>query len=165
MLQEKVADIISRLKKVREENGLSYNRILEIVEENGTHVSISTIRRVFEEGSEEYGWQYDYTLRPIADAVLGVYAPSDVAVDEETVEALRAALRYKNARLKELEGQLERTEESYKRRLEFIKDQIALKDARIDRRDDMIEKLVDVIVRDGFRKECRRVRTSRNKDK
>lgn len=165
MLQEKVADIISRLKKVREENGLSYNRILEIVEENGTHVSISTIRRVFEEGSEEYGWQYDYTLRPIADAVLGVYAPSDVAVDEETVEALRSALRYKNARLKELESQLERTEESYKRRLEFIKEQIALKDARIDRRDDMIEKLVDAIVRDGFRKECRRVRDSRNKDK
>lgn len=147
MLQEKVADIVSRLKKVREENGLSYQRISDLVEQNGGHVSLSTIRRVFEPGSESYGWQYEYTLRPIADAVLGVYAPSEVADDEDTAEALRAALRYKNERLAELEAQLSRVEESYRRRLEFVKNQVALKDARIDRRDAMIERLVDVVLK------------------
>ena len=146
MLQEKIADIISRLKKVREENGLSYQRISDLVEQNGGYVSLSTIRRVFEEGSEAYGWQYENTLRPIADAVLGVYAPSEGVADEETVEALRAVIRYKNERLAELEALLARTEDSYRRRLEFVKDQVTLKDARIDRRDDLIERLVDVVV-------------------
>ena len=146
MFQEKIADIITRLKRVREENGLSYQRISDLVEQNGGHVAMSTIRRVFEEGSEDFGWQYEYTLRPIADAVFGVYTPSDVAADEETVEALRAVIRYKNEKLAELEARLAHTEDSYRRRLDFVKEQITLKDARIDRRDAMIEKLVDVVV-------------------
>ena len=147
MFQEKIAEVITRLKRVREENGLSYQRIADLVEANGGYVSMSTIRRVFAEGSETFGWQYENTLRPIADAVLGVYAPSDVAADEETVEALRAALRYKNERLAEAQAQLARVEESYRRRLDFVKEQVALKDARIDRRDAMIERLVDVVLK------------------
>lgn len=147
MLQETIADIITRLKKVREENGLTYQRVSDLVEQNGGYVSMYTIRRVFEEGSEAYGWQYENTLKPIADAVFGVYAPSDVAANEDTAEALRAMLRYKNERLAELEAQLARVEESYRRRLEFVKNQVALKDARIDRRDDMIERLVDVVLK------------------
>ena len=154
MLQEKIADIISRLKKVREENGLSYQRIVDLVEQNGGYVSLSTVRRVFEEGSESYGWQYENTLRPIADAVLGIYAPSEGVADEETVEALRAVIRYKNERLAELEAQLARAEDSYRRNLEFVKDQVVLKDTRIDRRDALIERLVDVVLDRPFCPHC-----------
>lgn len=148
MLQEKVADIISRLKKVREDNGLSYQRISDLVEQNGGYVSMSTIRRVFEPGSESYGWQYEHTLRPIADAVLGVYGSGadGIVADEDTVEALRAVIRYKNDRIAELEERIVQLEKSYHRRLDFMKEQIVLKDTRIDRRDAMIEKLVDVAV-------------------
>ena len=73
MLQQKIAEIISKLKKVREENGLSYQKIVELVEQNGGNVSLSTVKRVFEDGSESYGFQYENTLKPIADAVLGIY--------------------------------------------------------------------------------------------
>lgn len=145
MLQKKIAEIISKLKKVREENGLSYQKIVELVEKNGEAVSLSTVKRVFEEGSESYGFQYENTLKPIADAVLGIYESSDTVTPDEA-DALKAIIDYKSDRITELRAQLERTEESYRRRLDFLKDQIALKDKRIDRRDDMIEKLLDTIM-------------------
>jgi hypothetical protein len=145
MLKHKVAEIITKLKKVREENGLSYQRIVDLVEKNGGYVSISTVRRVFEEGSESYGFQYENTLKPIADAVLGIYSDSeDVTADE--ADAMKAIIDYKSDRIEQLEAQLRRCEESYKRRIDFLKGQIALKDMRIDRRDEMIEKLVEVII-------------------
>jgi len=148
MLQDKIADLISRLKKVREENGLSYQRILDLVEQNGGSVSMYTIRRVFEEGSEAYGWQFENTLKPISDAVLGVYAqaPETEGAAEDTAEALRAVIRYKNERLAEMEARLARCEESYQRRLDFIKGQIDLKDARIDRLHGIIERMVDALL-------------------
>ena len=39
MLQQKIAEIITKLKKVREENGLSFQKIVELVEQNGGNVS------------------------------------------------------------------------------------------------------------------------------
>ena len=146
MLNAKISDIVTRLKKVREENGLSYQRIFDLVQESGNYVSLSTIRRVFEDGSESYGWQYENTLKPIADAVLSAYLPPDEAAGD-VAGTMRAIIEYKELRIRDLEERLARAEESYKRRLEYVKYQVALKDTRIDRRDAMIEKLVDVVIR------------------
>lgn len=145
MLQQKIAEIITKLKKVREENGLSYQKIAELVEQNGGNVSLSTVKRVFEDGSEDYGYHYENTLKPIADAVLGIYTESEAATPDEA-DALKAIIDYKSEKITELTAQIERIEESYRRRLDFLKDQIALKDKRIDRRDDMIERLLDRIM-------------------
>lgn len=145
MLQKKIADIIAKLKKVREEEGISYQRIVELVEQNGGAVSISTVKRVFSDGSESFGWQYENTLKPIADAVLGIYGPSEAATADEA-DALKAIIDYKSEKIAEMTAQLERCEESYKRRIEFLKEQIALKDSRIDRRDAMIERLLDTLL-------------------
>lgn len=145
MLQKKVADIISRLKRVREENGLSYQRIVELVEQNGEYVSLSTVKRVFEPGSEAYGFQYENTLRPIANAVLGLYDDSGEASADEA-GAMKAIIDYKTEKITELTARIERMETSYRRRLEFLTKQIDLKDSRIDRRDAMIEKLLDAML-------------------
>lgn len=157
MLQDKIADIIVKLKRVRADNGLSYQRIAELVEQSGEYVSLSTIKRVFEEGSEAYNFQYENTLRPIAAAVLGLYGTT--ADEEPTADeaaAMRAIIEYKTAKIDELTAQLARTEESYKRRLEFLKHQIELKDTRIDRRDTMIEKLLETLLQVNQRCEnCR----------
>ena len=148
MLKQKVAAIITQLKKVREENGLSYQKIVDLVEQNGGYVSISTVRRVFEDGSEAYGFQYENTLKPIADAVLGIYTDTgEVTADE--ADAMKAIIDYKSDRIAQLEAQLARTQESYKRRIDFLMNQIALKDSRIDRRDAMIEKLIEQLLSQG----------------
>lgn len=147
MMQRKIAEIITKLKKVREEEGLSYQRILELVEKNGEYVSLSTVKRVFEDGSEAYGFQYENTLKPIANAVLGIYEQTETAnVTANEVDALKAIIEYKSDKVAELQAQLARTEESYKRRIDFLKEQIAKKDERIDRRDSMIEKLLDTLL-------------------
>ena len=148
VIQSRIADIISRLKRVREENGLSYQRIYDIVEGSGEHVSMSTIRKVFEPGSETYGFQYEGTLKPIAAAVLGAYEPPDRTA-EDVADTLHAIIDYKAEKIAELSAQLARLEESYRRRIDFLRDQIVLKDARIDRRDAMIEKLLDAALRKG----------------
>lgn len=145
MHQKKIADIISKLKKVREENGLSYQKIVELVEKNGDYVSLSTVKRVFEDGSESYGFQFENTLKPIANAVLGIYSDTDI-VSASEVDALKSIVAYKSDRITELEARLERTEDSYRRRLDFLKEQISLKDQRIDKRDAMIERLLGVIL-------------------
>lgn len=151
MHQKKIAEIIVKLKKVREENGLSYQRIVQLVEQNGESVSLSTVKRVFEDGSENFGYQYENTLKPIADAVLGIYTESATATADEA-DALKAIIDYKSDRITELTAQLERVEESYRRRIDFLKEQITLKDKRIDRRDEYIEKLLDTILSLGFPK-------------
>ncbi len=107
MLKHKIAEIVTKLKKVREENGLSYQRIVELVEKNGSYVSLSTVRRVFEDGSEAYGFQYENTLKPIADAVLGIYSDSDDVTADEA-DAMKAIIDYKADRIEQLEAQLRR---------------------------------------------------------
>ena len=145
MLQKKIAEVIASLKKVREEEGISYQRIVDLVEENGSSVSLSTVKRVFEDGSEGYGWQYENTLKPIADAVLGIYQPAIPASADEA-DALKAIIEYKSEKIADLEAQLARCEDSYQRRLEFVKKQIDLKDARIDRLHGIIERIIDALL-------------------
>ena len=144
MQQKKIASIIVKVKKVREENGLTCQAVYDLVQKSGADVSLSTIKRIFEDGSETYGFQYESTLKPVVDAVLGIYGDSQAATADEA-DAMKAVIDFKSDRITELEAQLQRCEESYKRRIEFLKTQISLKDERIDRRDAMIEKLLDAL--------------------
>lgn len=145
-----ISDIITRLKRVREEHGLSCQKIVDLVEQRGQYVSLSTVKRVFEDGSEGYGFQYANTLKPIADAVLGVYEPSGPdAVTVGEVDALKAIVAYNSERIKALSAQLADQAETYTARIDFLKNQISLKDERIDRRDRMIERLLDALLEKG----------------
>lgn len=141
-------DIIIQLKKVREERGLSFNDILQIMEDNGDFLSKSTLSRVFADGSEESSFKYEETIRPIANALLDI----DAIEDDDTVDtvAIKTILKYKIERIEELEEALEKKElelaeekvkyherldaerEDYKRRTEFLINQIDLKDKRMD---------------------------------
>ena len=140
MLQKKISEIIRNLKRVRNEDGLSISEIVRMCEENGEAVSESTVKKVFAEGSEACGFNYEGTLKPIVNALLGGR--------EETpeTEMMISVAEFKAAKIKDLEVQMSRMEESYKRRIEFLKNQIEIKDARIDKRDEMISKLMDAII-------------------
>lgn len=143
-----VKDIILQLKKVREEKGLSYNDILDLMEDNGDYLSKSTLSRVFAEGSEEVSFRYEETIRPIANALLDI---ENIEEDDNMdVRAMKSLLKYKIERIEELERQVERLElslaeekvkyhekldaerEQYSKRIEFLINQIGLKDKRMD---------------------------------
>lgn len=140
MLQKKITEVIRNLKRVRQENGLTISEIVNICEKNGEAVSETTVKKVFSDGSETFGFNYENTLKPIINALLGDH--------EETAETdmMISVAQYKEIKIKHLEAQLARQEESYKRRIEFLKQQIEIKDDRIDKRDEMISKLIDSII-------------------
>lgn len=146
MLKQKTADVVARLKKVREDNGLSYQKIFDLVEKSGAYVSMSTIRKVFEDGSESYGFQYENTLKPIADVVLGMYEPS-AEMSANEADAMKAIIEYKNEKIAELQNRLLELESAYKRRTDYLEQLLVQKEERLDRRDVMIERLVDSLLR------------------
>lgn len=147
MLQKKISEIIRNLKRVRAEDGLSISEIVKLCEENGEAVSETTVKKVFAEGSEAFSFNYESTLKPIINALLGDHE------EAPETEMMISVAEFKAARIKDLEAQMARMEESYKRRIEFLTKQIDIKDSRIDKRDEMITKLIDSIIHHTLSKE------------
>ena len=141
-------DLILKLKEVREEKGLSFNDILTLMEKNGDFLSKSTISRVFADGSEEQSFRYEETIRPIANALLDIENIEDT--DNMDVRAMKSLLKYKIERIEELERQIEELQtaldkekikhhekldeerERFNRSIDFLKEQVAYKDKRMD---------------------------------
>ena len=141
-------DVILQLKQFREEKGLSYGDILKMMEANGDYLSKSTLSRVFAEGSDEESFKYEETIRPIANALLDIETIEDT--DDMDVRAMKSLLKYKIERIEELENQirdletaldkqkiranekLEQERERFNRSIEFLKEQVSLKDKRMD---------------------------------
>ena len=141
-------DIIIKLKEVRDQKGLSYAAILKLMEKNNDFVSKSTLSRVFADGSEDLSFKYEETIRPIANALLDMENIEDD--DDMDIRAIKTILKYKIQRIEELELELERLKgdlakekvkyheklekerDRHNRSIEFLKEQISLKDKRMD---------------------------------
>ena len=145
-------EIIAKLKEVREEKGYSYSDILDLMEKNGDYIAKSTLSRVFAEGSEELSFKYDETLKPIANALLDI----DTIEEDDTLDtqALKVMLRYKADKIKELEtaldhekikyhDRMDKEREQFHKSLDFLKEQVSLKDKRIDQLLDANVKLLE----------------------
>lgn len=159
-------EIILKLKEVRDEKKLSFQNIIDLMEHNGDYISKSTLSRLFSEGSEEMKFSYDDTLRPIAKVLLDIETID--ADDELDVQAMKSLLKYKMERITELEKQvaklekeldkeqikyhekLEKERDRSRKSIEFLKNQINLKDKRMDQlleavfvKDDQHKKLLE----------------------
>ena len=136
-------ELIKQLKEAKARNEVTYPRILERMEKNGKFVSLTTLRRVFADGSEMNAGSFNYesTLLPIAEALLDV---EDVPTDENSpyakeIDALKSVIHVQNeeiARLHDLKEHLET-------RITFLLSQIELKDKRMDQKDEIIKRLMD----------------------
>lgn len=71
-MEQKTKEVISQLKSVRQEKGMSLQDIVEQCAANGSFVSLSSVRRVFADDSENAGFRYETTIQPIARVVLGL---------------------------------------------------------------------------------------------
>ena len=144
----KTRDLIIKLKAVKDEKGLSLNNIVDLIEANGDFISRSSIQRVFADGSEDCSFRYEETIRPIAKALLDIENIEDN--DSLDTATLKALLKYKIQRIEDLENQLEHLQAAldneklkrhekideiraeYERKIDFLKEQITLKDKRMD---------------------------------
>lgn len=143
---EKVCELIKELKRIKTEKGYSLPQIMDMIEEQGSYISMTTLRRVFAEGSETVGFRYDDTIQPIASALLDF----DGEDDSDAVDALKNIIKIKNDEIAILHGQITKMQEDTRIRIDFLKKQIELKDQRMDEKDKIIDKLLkEVLSRKG----------------
>ena len=135
-------EIIEQLKEIKSQRGLSLDTIYKMMEDSGYSISKTTLSRLFGKGSEELGFNYDLTIKPLANVLLGVdHVEEDDIAD---VKAMKLLLQDKRRRIDDLEKQLAIEKEKYHDKLQKERDahakeindwkhQIELKDGRIDK--------------------------------
>lgn len=135
--------LIRQLKEVKSKNEITYPRIIERMEKNGKYVSLTTLRRVFADGSEANAnsFNYESTLLPIAEALLDAEeVPTPInSPDAKQIDALKAVIHVQNeeiARLHDIKEHLES-------RITFLIEQIERKDRRMDEKDEIIRRLME----------------------
>ena len=147
-------ELILEIKRVRDEQNLSYSDIKRRMEENGdSPLSDATLSRIFADGSEDgRSFSYDYTLIPLARAVLDL---DTIEVDDDTtVKAMKEIIKLKHEKIKELEQaldkeklkrheQLDQVRAQSQQTIDFLKNQVSYKDKRMDEFSDRISRLLD----------------------
>lgn len=128
---------ITRLKKVKNEQGLSIQKIMDKLEQNGEFVSEPTLKKIFSEGSEEKNFRYYDTIAPLANVLLDEYGSDG---DLEDIEGLRKIIREKNRmieslmiKLEEQKGVYAARDAMYKERQSIYEHHIGRLEAEIDR--------------------------------
>ena len=86
----KMPELILRLKAQKAELGLSNNDIAAKLQEKGYSTSLSTVKRVFAEGSEHQSFWYGESIQPIEEILLIEATPVPV----ENLESLEEAQQY-----------------------------------------------------------------------
>ena len=145
-IMQTTKEIIVKLKEVKAAKGYSYADIMEKIEGNGGFVSKSTISRVFKEGSEEDTFRYEDTLRPIADALLGIETPD--AGDDEDTKARKTITKLKGDLISNLEKEnayLKAENEKYRKDYEHNERLISFLQKQVDFKDDRMDKLLEAV--------------------
>lgn len=152
-------EIIVKLKEVNKEKKLSYGKILTLMEANGDYSSKSTLSRLFSKGSEEHPekFSYELTIRPVAKVLLDMETIEET--DDMDVQAMKSLLKYKIKVIEDQEKQIEslksdlnkekikyhekldKERAQFHKSLNFCREQIDLKDKRIDQLLDVNVKL------------------------
>ena len=139
----KSRDLIIALKKAKAELEYTLPRIEEEIRKRGKSVSLSTLKRVFKEGSEDESaasFSFEHTLLPIAEVLLDaeeIPTPEGSPYSLE-IELLKADLRVQEERVESLLARNKILED----RVTFMQTQIERKDRRIDEREDIIRKVM-----------------------
>ena len=136
-------ELVKQLKEAKARKEFTYPRIMEHLEKNGKYISLTTLRRVFADGSENNAESFNYetTLLPIAEVLLNA---EDIPTAESSpyakeIDGLKAVIHVHNeeiARLHDIKEHLEN-------RITFLLSQIELKDKRMDEKDEIIKRLMD----------------------
>lgn len=150
---------IHRLKEIKAEQGLSISQIMQMMEERGQYVSEPTLKKIFAEGSEEKNFRYQDTIMPVADVLLDLYGDKS-GIDD--AESLRHIIREKNKFIELLMLKLEEQAKThaeketvyadrkaaFEKQIEHLSAQISRYEQAIDKKDAMIEKLLECVLKE-----------------
>lgn len=150
--EEFMQQIIDSLRSVKKAQNLSVAEIESMVDKTGEHVSKTTLYRVFADDNCD-SFSYEHTLRPIARALLVFNEASADTIVRAQLDTYLHICQYKmeviaslNEQINALKSELIARSEEYNRRVAFLRNQIELKDERMDRKDEIINKLLEKIL-------------------
>lgn len=133
--ESRLSNIILRLKEYRNAHPeYTFQRIAD-----HTGVSLSTVSRIFAEGSENQTFRYE-SIQPIAKMLLDL---DDLDEGNDDEKALKAIISFKDTAYEELKLQIGWLKDEYEKKLanereqsrvsiDFLKEQVRKKDERID---------------------------------
>ena len=145
MISDSTKNIVKSLREARDERGLSISDLMM-----QTPISESTLRRVFLDDIESIsGFSYEGTLAPLIDLLLKKGDIEDSALSQTRIDGLLALIAVKDETIANIKKQIEEQRNAQQSKcakcaeeVDFLKQQIALKDARMDKKDEWIDRLL-----------------------
>lgn len=134
MPERNIPNIISQLKKVKEERDLKPAQILEMVNEDaeksgtGNYLSEATIRRVFKENSEGVHFDYEHTIKPLVRVLLGMteddkFDPEHARMYFDQRNGLQDVVRFRNEEAKHHREHLKRLEQERAEQIRHLEEE------------------------------------------
>jgi len=143
-------DTVERLRKVKRDNDLTISQIMDMLEKKNCYISEATIKRVFSENNDAVTFKYQSTIAPLADVLLDIY--NDVSGSED-VTSLKALIHDKNEMIsilvvknEELRADYEKRINHLQKQIETLEEHLAFREKQIDKKDDIITKLLSKVV-------------------
>lgn len=145
------SDRIKQLKELKQRHNLTYPKIMDILSLHNCSTCESTLKKLFSENSEEKGYQTE-TISQVYEALVDEFSDDPIFNDVKT-------LKESNAQIDRLMRRLEDTyadrKESYiqtiavlQEQVEHLKEQLADRDKSIARKDEILEKLLDIYIKE-----------------
>lgn len=107
--KERLREIILQLKQIKEERELSCGEIHKMIKASGEDISLATVKRVFNDGSEEQGFRYNDSIRPIVQVLLSV--KEETPLNDTEVDTLKNVVLLKDGMINELNATVRALEE------------------------------------------------------
>lgn len=153
MVPGQTYNIVIQLRRIREGLGLSIKDIKAMLDDMpGVDFppSESTLNRVFNGDLDSIsGFNYEATLSPLCDLLFPKADPHDSDLTKARIEGLNAEIEYQKQTINSLQSRIESDAKSQSERckkcaedIAFLKEQISLKDARMDKKDEWIDRLL-----------------------
>ena len=144
LMETEAKSKIKEMKQIKEEYKITYDDIMVEMEkiDSSKVVSLSTLRRIFRDGSEAKASSFNYEeiILPAYNAVKNLdKKPSPSSPFELELQGYKNVIRVQN---EELDRLLE-LKEHLDDRVNFLIEQIKLKDRRLDEKDAIIKKLME----------------------
>ena len=150
-MENRAAQMIREMKEIKSNSKLTYDDIMVQMEKlnSSTVVSLSTLRRVFRDGSESKASSFNFEeiLTPIYNAVKELEGkPSPSSPFEIELQGFKNVIRVQNEEL----DRLIELKEHLDNRVDFLVGQVKTKDEmiqnlmkKLDEKDAMIQRLMD----------------------
>lgn len=144
-------ELILQLKKVKAAKDYSCPQIQAMAEAAGYSISLATIKNVFTDGSENQGFNYVNTLKPLAAVLLQTESVTED--DSLEVSSFKKLGAYKDRLIEQLSAQVvaagaasNREVDAANLQVEYIKGMLAARDAQLRRSERRVVILVLVVM-------------------